>query len=334
VAIACWLSATVCLAIYWRTAYPTITWWDSPNYSLAATTLGITAPPGSLLLTLLGWPFTRIALGLAPAHTLNLLAGVIAAATVGLVCLAAQQLYQQTEAGRASGTRPFAAGAALGAIAFGAAATQWEHAITFTPYILTALFTAGLVVTLLRWWKVAADPTSWRRLAFLGLLFGLDFSVHRTNALLLPGALVWILLRHPSTLRSLDFLRTLGVNFADTSSTVALAGALPLVAAVTGLRSLFSRDRRLAGAMASVLVVQAVTTIAYFNIPADYLRPFDRHYLPSIALVGVLVAYGAGQGAQWTWDAWGARRRALAWCGAALVARGSDRADVGAVARA
>jgi hypothetical protein len=392
VAIACWLSATVCLAIYWRTAYPTITWWDSPNYSLAATTLGITAPPGSLLLTLLGWPFTRIALGLAPAHTLNLLAGVIAAATVGLVCLAAQRLYQQTEAGRASGTRPFAAGAALGAIAFGAAATQWEHAIKFTPYILTALFTAGLVVTLLRWWKVAADPTSWRRLAFLGLLFGLDFSVHRTNALLLPGALVWILLRHPSTLRqarswlagaggllaglslqlaliplaatttspvnmfppktwaafwdyvsldgrgggflldlwprnaplwgtqSLDFLRTLGVNFADPSSTVALAGALPLVAAVTGLGSLFSRDRRLARAMASVLVVQAVTTIAYFNIPADYFRPFDRHYLPCFVLVGVLVAYGAGQGAQWTWDAWGAQRPALACCGAALVA--------------
>jgi len=31
------------------------------------------------------------------------------------------------------------------------------------------------------------------------LLFGLDFSVHRTNLLLLPGFLIWILLRNPKT---------------------------------------------------------------------------------------------------------------------------------------
>ena len=55
---------------------------------------------------------------------------------------------------------------------------------------------------MLRWWEEADQPNAWRRLALLGLLFGLDFSVHRTNALLMPGALVWILLRHPRTLRA------------------------------------------------------------------------------------------------------------------------------------
>src|SRR5207244_2163076 len=61
----------------------------------------------------------------------------------------------------------------------------------------------GLVLwTMLRWWEEADHPDAWRWLALLGLLFGLDFSVHRTNALLLPGALIWILLRHPRSLRT------------------------------------------------------------------------------------------------------------------------------------
>src|SRR5688572_10324648 len=71
------LVAGASAAAFWRTAYPTITWWDSSNYSLAAATLGVTSPPGSLLLTLLGWPVARLPSSLAPAYRLNLLAGAL-----------------------------------------------------------------------------------------------------------------------------------------------------------------------------------------------------------------------------------------------------------------
>ena len=46
----------------------------------------------------------------------------------------------------------------------------------------------------------ADEADSWRHLAILGLLFGLDFSVHRTNALLIPGVLVWVLIRNPAAI--------------------------------------------------------------------------------------------------------------------------------------
>ena len=45
-----WLAA---FAVFALTAYPTITWWDSSSHSLAAATLGVTPPPGSLVLTLI-----------------------------------------------------------------------------------------------------------------------------------------------------------------------------------------------------------------------------------------------------------------------------------------
>ena len=60
------LVAGAAAAVFWRTAYPTITWWDASAYSLAASTLGVTAPPGSLLLTLLagcGAERTQLACG-------------------------------------------------------------------------------------------------------------------------------------------------------------------------------------------------------------------------------------------------------------------------------
>jgi hypothetical protein len=186
-------------AVFWRTAYPTITWWDSSNYSLAAATLGVTSSPGSLLLTLLGWLVTRLPTGLTTARELALFAGVIAAATVTVVYFAALRLARM-----ANGVQPHTpaavVGVALGALTLAFSSTLWQYATQFTPYVLTAVFTALILLVMLRWWEVADRDDAWRWLALLAFLFGLDFSVHRTNALLLPAVLGWMLIRRPATL--------------------------------------------------------------------------------------------------------------------------------------
>src|SRR5204862_6708898 len=89
----------------------------------------------------------------------------------------------------------------LGAWGCAFSATRWEDAVQFAPHVLPVAVTGLLLWTMLRWWEEADQPGAWRWFALLGLLFGLDFSVHRTNALLLPGALIWILLRNPRALR-------------------------------------------------------------------------------------------------------------------------------------
>jgi hypothetical protein len=196
----------VAFAIFARTAYPTITWWDSSPYSLAAVTLGITTPPGSFLLTVVGWMLTRLPTGLPPAHLLNLVASALAAVTVTLVFCIARRLLRcagnvdDTGPGGSRGTAAGEGAAGGGVVVF--LGTPWQYAVQFTPYVLTSVFTSLILWAMLHWWESADRPESWRWLLFLGLLFGLDFSVHRTNALLLPGVLAWILLRHPRTLRS------------------------------------------------------------------------------------------------------------------------------------
>ena len=190
------------VAVFCRTAYPTITWWDSSSYSLAAATLGVASPPGSLLLTALGWPVVHLVTGTSTAYALNLFAGLLAAVAVTLVFLGAMSILAITGPGTAVNGRAALIGAALGALAFAFSDTLWTYAVQFTPYVLTPVFTGLILSVMLRWWQEADRLDAWRWIGLLGLLFGLDFSVHRTNALLIPGALVWILIRHPRTLRS------------------------------------------------------------------------------------------------------------------------------------
>lgn len=359
-------SAAVACAVYWRTAYPSITWWDSSSYSTAAVTLGVLSPPGSLAMTLLGWLVTRIPWPAPPAATLNLLAGTVAATIVFLV---AQIAFLLTRRGPAASRDPRDAGllaVLLASLAFGFSPTLWEHAIKFTPYGLSALFTGLMLLVLVRWWDTADDDgAGWPWIALFGLLLGLDFSVHRTNALLVPGALAWVLVRRPGVLvrwrawaggaigllsglalqlllipisrttrspinmfppvdlRSLwdyvalpnsggtflvdvfprksplwsvqvaDLLRTFRLDFASVDGPLGWLGIVPLVLGVAGLIALWRRERRLGVAFTLLLVLHAATTVLYFNIPADYFRPFDRHYLPVFVVFAVATAIGA-----------------------------------------
>lgn len=357
--------------VFWRTAFPTITWWDSSSYSLAAATLGIGSAPGSLILTLLGWPVARLATG-SPAYALNLFAGALAGMTVGLICLVALRMARVAgdRPGRAAG-RAMAAGVGAGALTFAFSGTLWVYAVRFTPYVLTPVFTGFILLVMLRWWELAGDDDAWRWILVLTLLFGLDFSVHRTNGLLIPGAIGWIAIRRPSTLLSpravaaalsglviglsvqllvipiaeftrsplnfndpsswsrfwdyvtlqqlggsfllgvfprkadwwsvqtLDVLRTLRDNFLDVNGPLGAVGAVPAAAAMVGLVSIWRRDRRLGSAVALVVVSQVVFTVLYFNIPANFFRTFDRHYLPIAVTIAVPASYGFGEIASW-----------------------------------
>jgi len=377
--------ALVAAIVFWRTAYPSITWWDSSGYSLAAATLGVYSPPGSLLLTLLGWPVARLAGGSAAARALDLTAVVFAALTVALVYLAAACAMNIASAdAHSEHSREMKMGAAFGALTLAFGGTLWAYAGMFTPYVLSALFTAIILWTMLRWWHSIDAANDWRWLALLGLEFGLDFSVHRTNALLIPSAVVWVLIRAPRTFRTLrpiaaavigltiglsvqlavlpiaahsrspldfafpdstlaglwdyvslkmhgggflftlfprkasfwhvqtmDFLRVLAGNFLHSQRGPWVFALLPGAAALLGLAWLWRRNARLGAAFAAMIVLQSMCTVVYFNIPPNFFRTFDRHYLPVCITIGVLVACGLGAAGKWLTEYAGRRSAAL-----------------------
>jgi hypothetical protein len=197
-------------AVYYLTAFRTITWWDNAEYALGAITLGVVHPPGSLLLTILGWLVTRIPTGLPAIFELNLLAGLLAAVTVGAVALIGVRLYRLSarplpakEQNRAVAIVGIMAALAGLSLAFGN--TLWLYAVKFTPYILTPLFTCLILLAFLKWWTRVDQYDAVRWVLILMFLFGLDFSVHRTNLLLLPAVLPAMLVRRPKIIISGDY---------------------------------------------------------------------------------------------------------------------------------
>jgi hypothetical protein len=64
--------------------------------------------------------------------------------------------------------------------------TLWEYSIMFAPYVLTGLCTILILLSILNWWEKSVREDSWKHLFIIALLFGVDFSVHRTKAVLMP----------------------------------------------------------------------------------------------------------------------------------------------------
>jgi hypothetical protein len=67
---------------------------------------------------------------------------------------------------------------------------------------------------------------------------------------------------------------------------------LPAVAALAGVIAIGQRNRRLAVALVSLLLVQATMTVIVFNIPVDFFRSLHRHYLPVWVTIGMFIACG------------------------------------------
>ena len=347
-------TAAVAFTGYSLTAARTITWWDGSSYPLAAATLGIPGAPGSLLLTLLGWVVCQVPIVAPVAFRLNLFAALMGATLVGLISWLAIRLAASEDR---EPQWPERFGGVLAGGTFAFAATPWTYAVQFTPYVLSALFTALILLAALAWWRRPEGDSGSPHLFLLFLLFGLDFSVHRTNALLLPAALLWLAMRHPRgpgrpgewaaalagmalglsfhlllipmALRQPSYMVEAPVDLASWWSYVAveakgggfLIRVFPRAAHFLGVQLqdyLAFLERNLSGAFYLAAVLAACGWLAilrthprralgwlvfflsaglgaviYFNLPQNYMRSIDRHYLPSLVILAPWIGVGA-----------------------------------------
>jgi transmembrane protein TMEM260 (protein O-mannosyltransferase) len=347
-------TGALAFAAYAATAARTITWWDGSSYPLAAVTLGIPGAPGSLILTLLGWVVSRIPLIDPVAFRLNLFAALLAASLAGLVAWLGMRLA--TPEGREPGWSEWFAGALAG-LTFAFALTPWTYAVQFTPYGLSALWTALILIAALAWWRRPEASRGRARLFLLFLLFGLDLSVHRTNSLLLPATLLWIALRRPASdsrlrdglagaaglvlglafhllliplaarqpsymvegptdlaawwsyvtiqqkgggflvklfPRTADFVSVqLADYLAFLRRNLSTTWYLPLGLAALGWLVTVRHHPRRALGMLAFLLCAGLGAVLYFNLPRNYIRPIDRHYLPSLVVLAPWIAVGA-----------------------------------------
>jgi hypothetical protein len=193
------------LALYAATLAPGLTWAhhgaDGGDLLAAALTGGVPHPPGYPAYQLL----LRGAIALlpaAPAHAGAWLSALAAAAATALLAdLARRSLPAQSQ------RRGLAA--LIAALCWAAAPALWGQAVITEVYTLHGAFC--LLCLWLLWRSSEArqaggDGLGW--LSAAGLAAGLGLGVHLTLALIVPGALVWLVMR-PTPLRWRSLLAAL-----------------------------------------------------------------------------------------------------------------------------
>jgi hypothetical protein len=175
--------------LYVLTLAPTIYNLDSAEFTTAAATGGIVRATGYPLYLLLGRVWSWLPIG-DVGYRMNLLSAFCGALTIAF----AQRILRRL------GVGPWATLAALGLLA--CAPYFWAMSLIAEVYALHTALMAAIVLLLLRW---AEEPTP-RRLALVGLVGGLSLGNHAATALLVPGAVWYVLVVGPRkalTLRSL-----------------------------------------------------------------------------------------------------------------------------------
>jgi len=218
------------LALYIRTAAPSVLSGDSAEFQLAAPLLGVPHPTTYPLYILLG----KLATLLVPfgdlAWRVTLVSAISAALAVALFYLLAQRLVGSAPA------------AAVGALALGLAPGLWNAATMAEVYALLAALLAGFGYVLAGALPPAGaarvpDRLAWRQLRLAAFLGGVGFTHHGLFVIaglpLLAGCVLWRLFRLARGARSPDaqptWLRALAGEMLRQVGLLALCFAVGLL---------------------------------------------------------------------------------------------------------
>ncbi len=179
------LAFAVPLLLYRLTLAPTIYNLDSAELTTAVVSNGLLRATGYPLYLVLGKVWSWLPTGADMGFRMNLFSAVCGAATV----LLAERILRHLEVGT------WARAGALGLLA--TAPFFWSLSLVAEVYTLHTALMAAIILALLRW----ADSPTPARLALPVLLMALSLGHHASTVLLLPGAIWFVVTRHPEQLK-------------------------------------------------------------------------------------------------------------------------------------
>ena len=175
------------LALYARTAAPTVLTADSGEFQFVPYMAGLAHPTGYPLYTMLGWLWSHtLPLG-DVAYRMNLFSALWAAMAVALLYITSTIFLRLVNAKMPQGA--LYASALVATTAFAVSKTFWSQAIIAEVYSLHAFFVALIFYLLLR---NAGRPDHSSLLLLMAFSYGLSLTHHRTMLLLAPAMAVFL----------------------------------------------------------------------------------------------------------------------------------------------
>jgi Protein of unknown function (DUF2723) len=188
-----WIVFAIAAIVFMLTLEPTASWWDPGEFISTTYKLQVGHPPGAPTMQMIGRVISLLAFGDTSkvALMINGMSGICSAFAVlflfwSITIFARKIVVGDGEMTQGKMYTIFAAGL-VGALTFTFTDSFWFSAVEGEVYAMSAMFTALVFWSILKWEEVADLPHSNCWLVFIMFMVGLAIGVHLLNLLTIPA---------------------------------------------------------------------------------------------------------------------------------------------------
>ena len=186
-----WLCFLISFTVYFLTAEPTVSFWDTGEYITTSSKLQVGHPPGAPLYQMLGAIFSIFALNAENiGFTMNLMSGFASALSIAIMFWTISLLISRIvlinldpEQNKLKIFGP----AFIGSMSFAFTDSFWFNAVEAEVYAMATLIMSLLIYLGLLWERDMDLYRGNKWLILISFVIGLSFGVHFMGLLTIPG---------------------------------------------------------------------------------------------------------------------------------------------------
>ena len=186
-----WLCFLISFTVYFLTAEPTVSFWDTGEYITTSSKLQVGHPPGAPLYQMLGAIFSIFAMDIKNiGFTMNLMSGFASALSIAIMFWTISLLISRNllknlklEENKLKVLGP----AFIGSMSFAFTDSFWFNAVEAEVYAMATLIMSLLIYLGLLWERDMDQKRGNKWLILISFVIGLSFGVHFMGLLTIPG---------------------------------------------------------------------------------------------------------------------------------------------------
>ena len=186
-----WLCFLISFIVYYLTAEPTVSFWDTGEYITSSAKLQVGHPPGAPLYQMLGAIFSIFALEKENiGFTMNLMSGFASALTISFMYWSIVLVLKKLTIDAKDTVKKqliISSSAFIGSISFAFTDTFWFSAVETEVYAMATLIMSIMFYLGLRWEFDMHEKRGNKWLLLICFIIGLSFGVHFMGLLVIPA---------------------------------------------------------------------------------------------------------------------------------------------------
>ena len=229
-----WLCFLISFIVYYLTAEPTVSFWDTGEYITTSAKLQVGHPPGAPLYQMLGAIFSIFAIEKENiGFTMNLMSGFASALTISFMYWSIVLVLKKLTSDIKDTIKKqlmVSGSAFIGSISFAFTDTFWFSAVETEVYAMATLIMAIMFYLGLRWEIDMHKAKGDKWLLLICFVIGLSFGVHFMGLLVIPAiVMIYYFKNQEEILKSLNLKPIIGFIIANAIGIAILMGIFKLL---------------------------------------------------------------------------------------------------------